>query len=473
MSAEMNDRAAGAVLGTAAGDALGAGYEFGPALPDDAEVGMIGGGAFRWEPGEWTDDTSMAVPLLEVAARGQRFEGEALEHVAARWLDWSSTAKDVGNQTRAVFRAARAQGTAEAVREAAADFARTHERSAGNGSLMRTAPVALAHLDDELGLVDAARRISDLTHADPLAGDACVLWCLAIRRAIVTGGLDLQAGLSALPAERQQQWDTRIAEAEQKQPRDFPANGWAGGALQAAWSAITHGTSWVDVLERAVRGGNDTDTVAAIAGGLAGAAYGASAVPARWRRILHGWPGLDADQLIRMAVLAAQGGRDDAKGWPSAERFPANGWRTLVRHPHDDGVWLGSLQALDDLPPEIDAVVSMCRVGTRQMGAAQTDREQVEFWLIDQDGRNPNLDFVLRDAADTVAALRAEGRTVLVHCYAGQSRTPAVGAAYSVLHRGKPADVALREVDGALPSGGAAPYFRDAVRRLAATAGER
>ena len=220
----------------------------------------------------------------------------------------------------------------------------------------------------------------------------------------------------------------------------------------------------VDVLERAVRGGNDTDTVAAIAGGLAGAVHGASAIPARWRRILHGWPGLDADALTRMAVLAAQGGWDDRDGWPSAARFPNPGWRTLVRHPHDEGVWLGSLQALDDLPAEIDAVVSLCRVGTHQ-----TDREHVEFWLIDKDGRNPNLDFVLRDAADTVAALRAEGKTVLVHCFAGQSRTPAVGAAYSVLHLGKPADVALREVTAALPSGGAAPFLREAVRRLAAT----
>jgi ADP-ribosyl-[dinitrogen reductase] hydrolase len=468
MSAEMNDRAAGAVLGMAAGDALGAGYEFGPALPDDVAVRMEGGGGFGWAPGEWTDDTSMAIPLLEVAARGRRFDADALDFVAQRWLEWSRTAKDVGNQTRAVLGAARSVGTGAALAEEARRFAATHPRSAGNGSLMRTAPLALAYLDDEAGLIEAARAVSDLTHADPLAGDACVLWCLAIRRAVVTGRLDLQAGLSALPAERQREWDTRIAEAEKKQPRDFPANGWAGGALQAAWSAITHGTSLVDVLERAVRGGNDTDTVAAIAGGLAGAVHGASAVPARWRRILHGWPGLDPDQLIRMAVLAAQGGRDDRDGWPSATRFPDNGWRTLVRHPHDDGVWLGSLQALDDLPPEIDAVVSLCRVGTHQ-----TDREQVEFWLIDKDGRNPNLDFVLRDAADTVAALREEGKTVLVHCYAGQSRTPAVGAAYSVLHRGKAADAALREVNGALPSGGAAPYFREAVRRLAATTIER
>lgn len=468
MSAEVNDRAAGAVLGMASGDALGAGYEFGPALPDDFDVQMEGGGGFGWAPGEWTDDTSMAIPLLEVAARGEKFDAAGLNFVAKRWLEWSSTAKDVGNQTRAVLSAARRVGTGEALLQEARRFAETHERSAGNGSLMRTAPLALAYLDDEPGLIEAARTVSDLTHDDPLAGDACVLWCLAIRRAVLTGELNLQAGLSALPEERRKQWDARIGEAEKKQPRDFPANGWAGGALQAAWSAITHGTTLVDILERAVRGGNDTDTVAAIAGGLAGAVHGASALPARWRRILHGWPGLTADQLTRMAVLAANRGRPDSKGWPTAGVFPTHSRRTLVQHPHDEGVWLGSLRALDDLPAEIDAVVSLCRVGTKQ-----TDREQVEFLLIDEDGRNPNLDFILRDAADTVAALRAEGKTVFLHCFEGRSRTPAVGAAYSVLHLGEPADVAIREVTDALPEGAPQPFLREAVAHLVQTTTEK
>ena len=154
------------------GDALGAGYEFGPALPDDFAVRMEGGGGFGWEPGEWTDDTSMAIPLLEVAARGERFDAAALDFVAQRWLEWSSTAKDVGNQTRAVLGAARRIGTGEALHEESRRFAATHPRSAGNGSLMRTAPVALAYLHDEPGLIEAARTVSELTHADPLAGDA-------------------------------------------------------------------------------------------------------------------------------------------------------------------------------------------------------------------------------------------------------------------------------------------------------------
>jgi ADP-ribosyl-[dinitrogen reductase] hydrolase len=456
------ERAAGAILGMASGDALGAGYEFGPPLPAGTPVSMDGGRRGPWAPGEWTDDTSMAIPILRVLAAGRPLEGDALDEIVAAWIDWSKTAKDVGIQTRQVFATATAR-TADAVLAASRRFAATHDRAGGNGSLMRTAPVALGYLEDgeEDELVRVARLLSDLTHADPHAGDACVLWSLAIRHGIRTGELDLRSGLQHLPADRATYWTDRLDEAEAHEPDHFTRNGWVVEALQGAWSAITHGSTLVDVLERAVRGGRDADTVAAIAGGLAGAVHGASALPAHWRRILHGWPGLVADDLSRAAVLAARRGEPADTGWPAADRFQPLDRATLVRHPHDEGVWLGSLKALDDLPPEIDAVVSLCRVG-----AKQTDREQVEFWLIDEDGRNPNLDFILRDAADTVAALRAEGRTVFLHCFEGVSRTPSVGAAYSVLHRGRSADVALREVTAALPMGNPQSFLQAGVRRL-------
>jgi len=68
-------------------------------------------------------------------------------------------------------------------------------RTAGNGSLTRTGPVALAHLGDPPAIVEAARAVSALTHADPMGGDACVLWCLAIDHAVNTGQLDVRLGL--------------------------------------------------------------------------------------------------------------------------------------------------------------------------------------------------------------------------------------------------------------------------------------
>lgn len=111
-------------------------------------------------------------------------------------------------------------------------------------------------------------------------------------------------------------WAQRLEDAENNEPATFENNGWVVQALQAAWSAITHtalpantpptGTFPAQhlqlALEAAVRGGRDTDTVAAIAGGLLGATHGASAVPTEWRQILHGWPGLRTGDLIDYAT---------------------------------------------------------------------------------------------------------------------------------------------------------------------------
>jgi hypothetical protein len=231
-------------------------------------------------------------------------------------------------------------------------------------------------------------------------------------------------------------------------------------------------------LEAAVRGGHDTDTVAAIAGGLLGALWGASAVPLQWARRVHGWPGYRARDLIRLGLLTARNGQPDGAGWPSGPVFDYTsygGSATLARHPHDDRVWLGGISALRDLPDGVDAVVSLYRLGADEApapGVAAPDH--VEVWLIDSDEReaNPHLDHVLTQAADTVAALRAEGRTVLLHCVAAQSRTPTVAALYSARHLGVSPGAALHEVAAALPGARPNEAFRTAVHRLAAGGGQ-
>ena len=92
----------------------------------------------------------------------------------------------------------------------------------------------------------------------------------------------------------------------------------------------------------------------------------------------------------------------------------------------------------------------MCRVGNKQVESDGV--ELVEFWLVDREGYNLDPEFVLSDAADTIAELRAEGKTVLLHCWAAQSRTPSAAIAYSVKHLGVPLAQADREVRDALPS---------------------
>jgi ADP-ribosyl-[dinitrogen reductase] hydrolase len=469
------DRACGVLLGTAAGDALGAAYEFGPPRGPKLEVAMVGDGAFGWEPGEWTDDTSMAVAIAEVAATGADLRGEqALNALVRRWHEWSQRAKDVGVQTRSVLSQAGRRGiSAQTARAESAALHKSTGRTAGNGSLMRTAPVALAYLNDEAALVEAARAVSELTHWDPEAGDACVLWCCAIRHATLTGVLDARIGLQHIDIDRRDLWATRLDVAEKSHPADFPNNGWVVEALQGAWSAIAttpipqddpaKGVFRVDhlrlALDAAVRGGGDTDTVAAIAGGLLGAAYGTSAVPAAWRRVLHGWPGLRTCNLVDLASAITR------KGEPDGFDLTYSGYETgvVARHPHDEGVWLGDIGALRSLPDGVDAVVSLCRVGNADLPAYA---EQIDVRLIDQAGANDNLEFVLHDTVRAIEQLRREGRTVLIHCVAAQCRTPTVAALYGARLHGVGIAEALADVCGVLPNAGPIPEFREALRRL-------
>jgi ADP-ribosylglycohydrolase/protein-tyrosine phosphatase len=467
------DRACGVLLGTAAGDALGAAYEFGPPRGPELEVAMVGGGAFGWEPGEWTDDTSMAIAIAEVAATWADLrQEEALDAIAERWHEWSQHAKDVGVQTRSVLSRAGQHGiSAQTAREESAALHKLTGRTAGNGSLMRTAPVALAYLDDEAALVEAAREVSELTHHDSEAGDACVLWCLAIRHAVLNGVLDARIGLQHIPIERRDLWTSRLDVAEASQPSDFKNNGWVIEALQGAWSAIAttpvpqddpdKGVFRADhlrlALDAAVRGGGDTDTVAAIAGGLLGATYGASAVPAQWRRLLHGWPGLATRELVGLSTRIVKEER------PFSYDLIC---MTPVRHPHDDGVWLGDVAALQGLPPGVNAVVSLCRVNDNDLPAGV---EQIDIRLIDTVGpdANANLDFVLTDTVRLIEQLRDEGRTVLLHCVACQSRTPTVAALYGARKQGISGETALRDIASALPDAYPNSDFRAALNRLA------
>lgn len=298
----------------AAGDALGAGYEFGPALPDSTPVVMRTGN-LGFAPGEWTDDTDMAIVMAR-ALLAHAPGAAANAAMVQAWSAWAGTARDVGIQTRQVLRAARLAAGADGRRPLTAGDAfkaseavhRNAGRSGGNGSLMRTAPVALAFLGtDPEQLFRYAADVSRLTHWEDDAQDACGLWSVAIRNAVLTGTVDVRQGLEFLSGNRRDLWERRLQVAESSNPRDFTNNGWVVEALQGAWSAITitrseNPTTHVTAaLECAVRGGNDTDTVAAIAGALLGAAYGPSAVDRRWLGLLHGWPDMQGEDLVALA----------------------------------------------------------------------------------------------------------------------------------------------------------------------------
>ncbi len=323
------DRVRGVLLATAAGDALGVPYEFATPPAPGVLAAMTGGGLGNFAPAEWSDDTSMAAAIAEVAATGADLTSpEALDAIAEGFLRWyAGGPADIGIQTRAVLGATRRRldageaGAGRIMAEEARAYALDHPHSAGNGALMRTAPVALAHLRDRDRLAQAARLVAGLTHADPLAGDSCVLWCEAIRVAVTEARIDVRAGLDLLAATERDRWADWLDEACASDCGAVPGaaftpNGFTVTALQAATAAVL-GTPvpsdepaqhLQDALHNAIRIGDDTDTVAAIAGGLLGARWGASAVPQTWRETVHGWPGLTGDDLTHLAEQTVRGG---------------------------------------------------------------------------------------------------------------------------------------------------------------------
>jgi ADP-ribosylglycohydrolase len=309
VDAAVLDRARGVLLASAVGDALGAGYEFAPVSPDTV-VTMKGGGLGGFAPGEWTDDTAQAWVIADVAATGVDLRSDdALDAIARGFADWyAGDPADVGTQTRAVLGLAGRTPTGASMAEAAQAVHERQGRSAGNGSLMRTGPVALAYLDDPEGLVEAASAISALTHYEDRARQACAVWCLMIRHAVRHGAFPTFDDVRPyLP--NAEYWAGLLSDAEQREPREFSNNAWSVGALQAAWSAVVHTPVPADTPSRhlpdslitAVRIGYDTDTVAAIAGALLGARWGFDAVPPEWRRIAHGWPGRRGQDYAALA----------------------------------------------------------------------------------------------------------------------------------------------------------------------------
>lgn len=310
------DRAAGAVIGLAVGDALGAPFEFGPPMAFSERFGaagpaeaaqLCGGGG--WDPGEATDDTQMA---LLVAESLLAHDGLDPADVFNRFQQWAAAEpKDIGLQTEIVL------GSGLGWKAAAADHFATHGRAAGNGSLMRAATAAVFFAGhDRQATMDAARRISALTHGDPAAGEGCAVYHELIRIA-----LDGGAPVGALPdilrdvaSEHRDRW-SRVLEPGWHPDQATESNGAVWPTLGSAVWALRRSATFADAVRLAVDLGGDTDTVAAVTGGLAGAVHGADGIPAAWRqRVFVPLPGFDttwreADLRRLAARLLTRGSR--------------------------------------------------------------------------------------------------------------------------------------------------------------------
>ncbi|CAM3020647.1 MULTISPECIES: ADP-ribosylglycohydrolase family protein [Dermacoccus] len=306
---------------------------------------------------------------------------------------------------------------------------------------MPSTPGGVTALDDRELTAANARRVAELTHADPLVLDSCVLHAEAVRRGVLTGEYDLLAGLDLLPEERRGQWVSWLESATRADASTIEANGSTFGALRAAHAAITSaraafrgrdGEALLVVraaLETAASAGHDTDTVAAITGALLGAVYGVSAIPATWRRRIHGWPGLRARDLVELALRTA--GEAPADAWPRRAHEPEITSRPAVTVAFDGGLRLGTQSCLTTT--DADAVVSLSRIGSAERLFADYPERHVEFWLVDSDdpATHNDLAATLIDAADVVAELRSQGHHVLLHCVHAHHRTPSVALVYA------------------------------------------
>jgi ADP-ribosyl-[dinitrogen reductase] hydrolase len=240
---------------------------------------MCGGGG--WEPGEATDDTQMALMVaLSLLERG----GLDPENLFARFQAWArAEPKDIGLQTEAVLTSGLPWD------RAAADHAAHVGRSAGNGSLMRavTGAVFYARAGREESM-DAARRISALTHGDPAAGEGCALYHELVRVAL--DGVDpltvVDDALAQVDPVHRECWAVVLAPGwTPDQATEFDGAVWP--ALGTTLWSLRMAGGFEQALRAAVDVGGDTDTVAAITGGLAGAVYGLDAIPPRWTEPLH------------------------------------------------------------------------------------------------------------------------------------------------------------------------------------------
>jgi ADP-ribosylglycohydrolase len=291
------------VLGLACGDALGTTLEFRAPGSFPPIQDIIGGGPFGLRAGQWTDDTSMALCLAESLLEVGAFDPvDQLQRYVRWWrqghLSSTGSCFDIGVQTRAALAAFERQPSSE---PAPPDPAR-----AGNGSIMRLAPVSLFYAREIEAAIEFSGRSSRTTHPAPRCVDGC-----RYLGSLIAGAV---SGLAKdeLLDERYWRWSElhpEIAEVaggsfKRKEPPEIEGSGFVVRSLEAALWALHKTDSYREGALLAVNLGDDADTTGAVYGQLAGALYGESGIPREWReRLALGDLIRDfADRLWRLAA---------------------------------------------------------------------------------------------------------------------------------------------------------------------------
>jgi ADP-ribosyl-[dinitrogen reductase] hydrolase len=425
------DRAIGALLGLAVGDAVGTTVEFRAPGSFAPITDMVGGGPFRLLAGEWTDDTSMALCLAEsILDRGEMDHADQLRRYLL-WKDEGYLASngrcfDIGITTRSQLE--RFRRTGQAVDPS------PDAEAAANGSLMRLAGVPIRWYDE----ADVASRMSAesslTTHPAQRPVDCCrVLGAMV--SALIAGDSFVEVVAPAFWkwGELHPQVAAVVAGSwSLKEPPEIRGTGYCVHALEAALWAVGGADSFSDAVLRAANLGDDADTTAAIAGQLAGARWGASAIPMAWRTKIVG--GVRITSLAQN--LFAAGGGDTPARWMAddlvhawwvdpgrllAGEYPGHATETRTREKLEVLADAG-IRTFVDLTTEADRLAPYGAVMQSVARSRRLDLRRVSFPI-------PDLGVVSDDDYDLATSLIDEGLKrggVYVHCWGGVGRTGTV-----------------------------------------------
>lgn len=336
---EFKDRARGVLLGLACGDALGRPVEF--ASPDQIQQehgrvsDMLGDGTHRQPAGTITDDTEMALCIARSLVEQDQFDPA---DVAERFVAWYESGPfDIGGMTRRAL--SRIQDGESWDTAGEQEWEASPEGSnAGNGSVMRCAPLAIAYADYPAALVRTSIDSSRITHADPRCTFGCAVLNLTIASALggcdepLTIALNLLAEDLATSLQRtagvipdgaspvlegglpQELRTTLEVVPDVVDPNQLSNSGYVVDTLQTALYDALTAESAEEAVVTAVNRGGDTDTIGAIAGAIAGARFGASSLPNRWLDAID-----ERDELEQLATALAAHPHANRSGTGSSE----------------------------------------------------------------------------------------------------------------------------------------------------------
>jgi ADP-ribosylglycohydrolase len=433
------------LLGLAAGDAVGTALEFRPPGSFTPIADMVGGGPFSLAPGQWTDDTSMALCLAESLVEKQGFDPvDQLERYVKWWREGylSSTGKffDIGKTTS----------------EALERFERTHEaycgstdpRTAGNGSIMRLAPVPMFFARDPERAIEFAADSSRTTHGAPAAIHACRF--LAALTVGALQGASKEALLSKHYCAGAERWNVdplmpairKIAGGSylRTDPPEIRGGGYVVESLEAALWAFRKSDSFRDGCLLAANLGDDADTTAAVYGQLAGAFYGEQGIPESWLEKLA-----MRETIVSLAdrLGADRGGPAPLKRsyWVDPGKFLAGAYPgDLIREMTEEKLrWLlwAGIRCFVNLTTPHD-----CDFRGKALIPYRAAAEKVAAAIGIQIfyHRRPIMDVSvptrdeMREILDVIDASIGGGQPVYVHCLGGIGRTGTVVGCWLVRH---------------------------------------